>query len=220
MPMFPLGSALLPGAVLPLHIFEPRYRQMIQDCLADESHEFGVVLIQRGNEVGGGDDRANFGTVARMVQVAEMPDGRYAVISVGVRRIAVRAWLPDDPYPVADVDDWPDGGDAVASTPSSDWPIERRSALAQRARRANALASELGDAVGDVSLEVDDDLELASYQLAQLAPLNAHDRHQLLAVPAASDRLSLLESLLGDVEAVLAFRLNAGSPDDSDIPPA
>ena len=57
LPMFPLGTVLLPGAVLPLHVFEPRYRQLVQDCLAGEP-EFGVVLIERGSEVGGGDQRA------------------------------------------------------------------------------------------------------------------------------------------------------------------
>ena len=110
MPMFPLGSVLLPGGVLPLHVFEPRYRQLVIDCLADDSGdpEFGVTLIERGWEVGGGDQRADVGVVARMVQVEALDDGRYAVVAVGTRRIRVNAWLPDDPYPLADVDDWPD----------------------------------------------------------------------------------------------------------------
>ena len=55
--MFPLGSVLLPGAMLPLHVFEPRYRRLVQDCVAEASHEFGVALIERGFEVGGGDFR-------------------------------------------------------------------------------------------------------------------------------------------------------------------
>src|SRR3954452_20658454 len=108
LPMFPLGSVLFPGAVLPLHVFEPRYRQLVQDCLADTEHEFGVVLIERGHEVGGGDVRSTIGTVARMMQVAELQDGRYAMVTVGTRRIRVNAWVPDDPYPLADVDDFPD----------------------------------------------------------------------------------------------------------------
>lgn len=55
MPMFPLGTVLLPGAILPLHVFEPRYQQLVRDCLDAPEHEFGVVLIDRGSEVGGGD---------------------------------------------------------------------------------------------------------------------------------------------------------------------
>src|SRR5688500_15370184 len=78
MPMFPLGMALLPGAVLPLHVFEPRYRQMVHDMLADEvdAPEFGVVMIERGREVGGGDTRTRVGTVARLVDIRALPDGR------------------------------------------------------------------------------------------------------------------------------------------------
>src|SRR5215217_7145860 len=108
MPMFPLGAVLLPGGVLPLHVFELRYRQLVQDCLASTDREFGVTLIERGFEVGGGDIRAMVGTVAKLVQVAETDDGRYALMTVGARRIRVNEWLPDDPYPVAEIEDWPD----------------------------------------------------------------------------------------------------------------
>ena len=67
--MFPLGTVLLPGAVLPLHVFEPRYRALVADCLAGEQ-EFGVVLIERGSEVGGVDVRRDIATVARIVEMA------------------------------------------------------------------------------------------------------------------------------------------------------
>ena len=60
LPMFPLGTVLLPGAPLPLQVFEPRYRGLTHDCLAGVP-EFGVVLIERGSEVGGGDVRTNVG---------------------------------------------------------------------------------------------------------------------------------------------------------------
>ncbi|MGZ4700329.1 MAG: LON peptidase substrate-binding domain-containing protein, partial [Ilumatobacteraceae bacterium] len=69
-PMFPLGTVLLPGVVLPLHVFEPRYQQLVRDCLDASEHEFGVVLIDRGSEVGGGDSRLPIGVIARLVQVA------------------------------------------------------------------------------------------------------------------------------------------------------
>ena len=77
MPMFPLGTVLFPYAVLPLRVFEPRYRVMTRRCL-DGDREFGVVLIERGSEVGGGDVRFGVGTIARIVQVAETPDGGYS----------------------------------------------------------------------------------------------------------------------------------------------
>jgi Lon protease-like protein len=71
LPMFPLGTVLLPGGVMPLHVFEPRYRQMIKDCMASDA-EFGVTLIERGSEVGGGDVRSEVGTVARIRTRAPM----------------------------------------------------------------------------------------------------------------------------------------------------
>ena len=88
-PMFPLGSVLVPGMVLPLHVFEARYRALVRDCVAGDG-EFGVVLIERGSEVGGGDVRTDVGTVARIVQADEMPDGRFALGAVGVRRVRVQ----------------------------------------------------------------------------------------------------------------------------------
>src|SRR5438045_6955857 len=105
--MSPLGTVLFPSLFLPLHVFEPRYREMTRVCL-EGNREFGVVLIERGSEVGGDDVRTLVGTVARIVEASELDDGRWMLATVGVRRLRVRAWLEDDPYPRADVDDWPD----------------------------------------------------------------------------------------------------------------
>ena len=138
MAMFPLGTVLLPGAVLPLHVFEPRYQQLVRDCLEAPEHEFGVVLIDRGSEVGGGDSRSAVGVVARMLQVAELDAGRFAVVTVGTRRIRVTRWLPDDPYPCADVDDWPDSPVGAVTT-------EEIEGFLARARRCAGLAVEMGD---------------------------------------------------------------------------
>src|SRR3546814_2588594 len=113
MPMFPLGSVLFPSLVLPLHVFEPRYRALVRDVL-DGDGEFGVCLIERGAEVGGGDVRTDIGTVARVHEARELPDGRWALVAVGERRIVVERWLPDDPYPRADVRDLPDPTPSIA----------------------------------------------------------------------------------------------------------
>ncbi len=204
MPMFPLGMVLLPGSVLPLHVFEPRYRQMVRDCLERDEPEFGVVLIEQGSEVGGGEVRRMVGTVARMVQVAEMPDGRYAVMAVGVARLRVTAWLPDDPYPLADVDLWPDDGDA---SPEADAAVE---ALAARVRRVMALAVELGDTVGDPQQEVDDDPWVAVHQLADMAPVGVTDRFDVLCAANTDARIAMLAQRLDDVEALQQMRLAEG----------
>src|SRR2546427_2200311 len=106
LPMFPLGTVLLPYVVLPLRVFEPRYQALTRHVLAG-TREFGVVLIERGFEVGGGDERFDVGTVARILEAAEAPDGRWRLLTVGSRRIRVEQWLEDDPYPRAMVLDLP-----------------------------------------------------------------------------------------------------------------
>src|SRR3954467_3772112 len=103
MPMFPLGTVLFPHATLPLHLFEDRYRALAETCLQGDGR-FGVVLIERGKEVGGGDSRFSVGTVARIVEAARTPDGRYLLATVGGERLRVRRWLDDAPYPRAEID--------------------------------------------------------------------------------------------------------------------
>src|SRR4051794_25595423 len=107
MPMFPLGTVLFPGMYLPLHVFEPRYRAMTRHCV-EHDREFGVVLIERGSEVGGDDVRTTVGTIARIMEANELDDGRWVLATAGTRRVKVRQWLDDDPYPRAHVEDWPD----------------------------------------------------------------------------------------------------------------
>ena len=91
--------------VLPLHVFEPRYRAHGRALPGTGTPEFGVVLIERGREVGGGDVRTYVGTVARIAEAGQFADGRWALAAVGIRRIRVEAWLEDDPYPRAEVED-------------------------------------------------------------------------------------------------------------------
>jgi Lon protease-like protein len=217
MPMFPLGSVLLPGGILPLHVFEPRYRDMVRDCLrADGEPEFGQALISHGWETGGGDDRVMVGTVAQMLQVDAIDENRYALVAVGTRRIHINAWLPDDPYPIADVDDWPD------EEPDAPGLVVDVAASHARVRAVRALAArvaELPDATmgvdepGGVPVdagadEISDDPLLATYHLATLAPIGPADRFRLLAAPGPARRLDLLDEILDDVEAMLRFRLS------------
>jgi uncharacterized protein len=201
LPMFPLGSVLVPGMLLPLHVFEPRYRRLVTDCLAGD-REFGVVLIERGSEVGGGDVRTDAGTVARILRVAELPDGRFALGAVGQRRVRVERWLEDDPYPRAEVVDWPDEG-----APRSDTVASEVTALL---RRAAALRTELGEAAPPVDLELADDPVVASYQAIAIAPLGPADRHALLCAPSVARRNEMLRELLSDHIEGLKARLSAG----------
>src|SRR5579875_215149 len=101
LPMFPLESALLPGEELPLRIFEPRYSALVRDCLRSRAKTFGVVLISRGREVGGGEQRCDVGALAAIADCADAGGGRYALRCAMGERIRVDKWLPDDPYPRA-----------------------------------------------------------------------------------------------------------------------
>jgi Lon protease-like protein len=147
------------------------------------------------------------GTVARMVQVAELDGGRYAVVSVGTRRIRVVAWLPDDPYPLADVDDWPDDESGVDDLGPQ---IEQ---LAARVRRAAALAAELGDSVAGPLGDMRGDHLVDSYHLVAGTPLGPADTFRLLCTPGPVQRLELLDQVLDDIEAMLQFRLEGSDAD-------
>lgn len=188
--MFPLGSVLLPSMVLPLHVFEPRYRKMMEVVMADSDRSFGVVLIERGHEVGGQDQRSGVGTLARVLETEQSEDGRWGVLSVGVMRIRVEEWLPDDPFPQAVVSDWPD--ESVATPNDHDTYRE----LLALHRRLLGLTAELGNNVGPIQ-DLSDDPTLGSFQIAATAPLSTHDKQQVLAAHTLEQRLPKLEQLLG-----------------------
>ena len=203
--MFPLGTALLPGAVLPLHVCEPRYRQMVHDILADDvdAPEFGVVMIERGREVGGGDTRTRVGTVARVADMRAMPDGRYALVAVGAERLRVNAWLPDDPYPLADIDLWPDDDRGIVDPDDAAHAIEQ---LHQRVRELNEAVHALGEMTPPPDTEIADDPHLALYHLGSLAPLGPADRQRMLDAATLAERLTVFAGALDDAAAVVRFR--------------
>ncbi len=200
--MFPLGTVLFPHAVLPLHIFEPRYRALMRDCLQGEP-EFGVVLIERGSEVGGGDSRFPVGTIARIERAAELPDGRWVLEAVGTRRFDVLEWLPDDPYPKASVRSRQEEEKGLAGA-------ELVGEAERAVRRALAMKAELGEPAVPATVELAEDPEVRAWQLADVAPLGPVDRQLLLAIDGAGDRLAALAQLMADEAAVLAYRLSGG----------
>jgi Lon protease-like protein len=204
LPMFPLGTVLLPYAHLPLHIFEPRYRALIKDVLAGDG-EFGVVLIERGPEVGGGDIRFPIGTVARVVQTAELPDGRWLVDAVGTERFRVTEWLPEDPYPQALVEAIGDEGEAGAGDP--DEAAERRTAVERLLRQVLALQVELGFPAPSAVRNLDEDPSTAAFEAALLSPIGPMDAQKVLEAPGTVARLALLEAMLDEAREILARRI-------------
>jgi Lon protease-like protein len=102
-PIFPLNTVLFPGAALPLHIFEERYRLMIGRCLEGD-RLFGVALIRLGNEVGGPAQPFDIGTTARITRIHKLSEERMNILCVGVQRFRILNLLQTEPYLVAKVE--------------------------------------------------------------------------------------------------------------------
>jgi uncharacterized protein len=193
--MFPLSAVLFPHASMPLHVFEARYRALMRDCLGAD-RRFGVVLIERGSEVGGGDRRSALGTRGVITRAAELADGRWLLEVRGEAVVQVEEWLPDDPYPVALVSE-------PVPAPGQEDPAPLVDAVARRVRRTRALLAEhdAGAALApDWPLDGGGDAQVAAWQLCTAAPLSAYDAQRLLAADGAADRLRLLEILMKDLE--------------------
>lgn len=201
LPVFPLGSPVLPTQILPLHVFEDRYRVLMETITGvGSTAEMGVVMIERGSEVGGGDVRVATGTVAHLIESERLPDGRWVAIFAGSHPFTVVRWLDDDPYPQAVVDERAD----------ADWdPLDRaRLAAADAAvRDALKLAVELGEPVEPPTFRISDEPAVAAWELCARAPLGPLDRQALLEEEDRSERLDLLTRLVADAGAILAFRL-------------
>ena len=201
--MFPLGTALLPYGLLPLHVFEDRYRAMVRDVLGG-SRQFGVVLIERGSEVGGGDVRTDVGTVATVLRASELLDGRWQLVAAGTpRRFRVVEWLADDPYPRADVEEFVD-------TPVRDAG-ECRTLLGEvvpRLRRLQAMRAEAGAASAPIDIELDgDDVALASWHAALLTGMGPLDAQGLLSIDDPAERLRRISTVVEEQLDTLTFQL-------------
>lgn len=209
LPQFPLESAVLPSQVLSLHIFEPRYRQLVEDLLSGDGR-FGAILITRGSEVGGMDQRSEVGTLMQLHDTARLDDGRWFITAAGMERYQIGQWLDDNPYPRAEVESMSDRLLADESTAVTEpgEVAERFNALTRDFGRAMAMVSELGGsgAPGDLS----EDRDVALYQMSVLLPVGPLDKYKLLEAGSSLDRLALLEGLVSDTNDLLRFQLSQG----------
>lgn len=195
MPMFPLGSVLMPAMPLPLRIFEPRYLKLLGDLVAAENPEFGVVLIERGPEVGGGEKRMEIGTIASVTNIGTLEEF-YGLESVGARRFRVNTWLPDDPYPIADIDFLPD-------LIWDDTLMPSRVHLETKVRQLLAFASEFGDLQYGSDVELSDDPMQACWQLAGVLPVGQLDQMDLLASQSAEQLIGRTYELVTTADETL-----------------
>jgi len=195
--MFPLGSVLFPHMPLLLRVFEQRYLVMLARMLEEESTQFGVVLIERGQEVGGGEQRFAFGTLARIAQLGEQ-EGVVALVAEGEHRFEVVEWLEEAPYPTA----------VIRELPDLDWDESLRPLRAQAesaVRRTLALASEFSDLPWASDVELAEDPVAAAWQLAAISPIGPLDQVRLLRAASMKELLSdLLESTTAAAEAYSA----------------
>lgn len=182
MPIFPLSTVLMPAMPLSLRIFEERYLKLTGDLILQENPEFGVVLIERGTEVGGAEKRLDIGTLASVQNIGTL-DQFYGVESIGTQRFRVNAWLPDDPYPMADIDFIPDliWNEALTSV---------KDQLEAKVRKLLAFASEFGDLQYSSDAEFSDDPMQTCWQLAGVLPVGPLDQLDLLKSNSAEELLS------------------------------
>ena len=202
-PMFPLSNVVFPYMLLPLHIFEQRYRRLMNDLQSSDEPEFGVVLIERGWEVGGGEERSSLGTVVRVLDSEEIEGGRWVAVTAGTRRIRVTRWLDDAPYPVAQVED-------VKDLEAGDEGETLRVAAFQAVRKVAALQAELGEPGAPLDFELASDPTIASYQACALSPIGPLDAQRLLAMDDPASRLWELTGLLHEQIGSLELQLAAG----------
>ena len=200
LPMFPLGSVLMPAMPLSLRIFEERYLKLLGDLITEENPEFGVILIERGPEVGGGEKRLAIGTIASVTDIGTL-DEFYGVQSFGSQRFRVNAWLPDDPYPMADIELIPDLVWEESLMPA-------RLQLETKVRNLLALVSEFGDLQYGADTEFSDDPMDACWQLAGVLPVGSLDQLDLLNSHSAEDLISLAMQIATTAEQTLKAMMN------------
>jgi uncharacterized protein len=208
-PLFPLGSVLFPGLVLPLNIFEDRYRQLVRDLLDQpEPREFGVIAIRHGRETGvdGVSDLYDVGCLAEIRQIEAHDDGRYGLVTVGTRRFRLLGLCDPVPYLEADVELLADEvGDAAAAAVAVSSVqrafLDYLGALADR-RAATFEVPELPD-----------EPLLLSYLVAAAMVVDLSDKQRLLAAPDAARRLLADRDLLGRETRILRKMPNTPAPD-------
>jgi Lon protease-like protein len=207
-PLFPLGTVLLPGAPLPLYIFEERYRKLVADLLglAPDDRHFGVVAIQAGREVGADGVKAlhEVGCLAQVAAMQANPDGTYQLEAIGSRRFRLLDVDDGAAYLRGEVEWLPEpAGDADGLVP----------VVRERYTRYREELARLRDATIDPP-DLPDDPRLLSYVVAATVLADLRDRQTFLEQYDAATRLAVESqwlnresSLLRLIRAVPADRM-------------
>jgi Lon protease-like protein len=173
--------------------------------MSADTPEFGVVLVSRGSEVGGGEQRMTIGTVASVTEIGTT-DEFLGLESFGSRRFRVNDWLPDDPYPIADIEFIPD-------LIWEDSLMPARVHLESQVRTLLSLASEFGELVFGADIDLSDDPMSAAWQLAGILPIGELDRFDLLSSQSAENLIAQTHAIVVTADDTLRALL---ATDDSD----
>jgi Lon protease-like protein len=185
LPLFTLNAVLFPQARLPLQIFEPRYREMISRCL-EEDLAFGVVLIREGEEVGAPATPHTIGTIAKIVDVARLDDGRMNIIVSGITRFKLLEHTTEHAYLTGRIRLLPDENVDLNKTQRV---AARTSRLFKEYIKALRTVAESDEDDDKESIKLPRDPVVLSYSIASSLPVSLSDKQQLLEAPTAVSRL-------------------------------
>jgi Lon protease-like protein len=197
--MFPLGMVVYPHQTVGLCVFEPRYHRLLEDV--EYERRFGTCLIERGSDVGGGDQRTFVGSMLEILGTHRLSNGQTLVVAEGVECFEVVEWLSDDPYPRAIV------GERCCDNVPIEAALLKSTESAVRALRA--LQSEMfADECLQRNVAMDDDDRVRSWQLCALTPMSILDQFKVLSLSNPNDRLRLVAEICaeryGDYQRMLA----------------
>jgi Lon protease-like protein len=209
LPLFPLGTVLFPGLLLPLHIFEERYRQLVRDLLAGPGpRRFGVVAIRKGRETGidGISGLYRVGCTATLRQVTQHDDGRFDLVTAGTQRFRLDELDDSKPYLQGGVDLLPeDTGDEAAA---------ERAARAVQAAFHGYLSALAVHGATQVSIpNLPDEPVALSYLVAASMIIDLSEKQVLLAEPDAASRLAAERALLTRETSMLRSLTSTPAPD-------
>jgi Lon protease-like protein len=214
LPLFPLGAVLYPGMLLPLHIFEDRYRELVRDLLdGPEPRRFGVVAIRKGRETGieGVQSLYEVGCTAVLRRAERHEDGRFDIVTVGTQRFRLTRLDESRPYLQGEVEILPEHEiDPQAA--------EAAVRAVQAAFRVYLDAlTEWGGATVQVE-ELPDEPVLLSFVVAAAMVIDLPERQALLAEPDTVRRLGLQRALLSRETAMLRTTTSRPAPDLRNTP--
>jgi len=206
-PLFPLETVLFPHTIIPLHVFEPRYRELVLYCLEHDS-PFGVVLIREGQEVGDSEvEPYEIGTLARIGRLRRLEDGRFHLLAVGEERFHIRRLYRGlTPYLQADIEPW---RDFPPFSPEEQQSLTQAviEAFTKFLRRA---LEPYGVRASEIRLP--DDPVMLSFAVAGTLPVELPFKQYLLELQDTCERLRLLQVVLQ--EAAPAFETKPFDPDN------